>query len=394
MIQWLIRTFVKNWEKTDDPQVRIAYGRLSGAVGIILNVLLFGGKLAAGLLTGSVSVTADAVNNLSDASSSVISLLGFKLAGKPADPEHPYGHGRYEYLSGLLISLMILLIGVELLRSSAEKILHPEPVELHPLLIGVLVASILVKLWMMLFQRRCAKKISSETLAAAAADSRNDVLSTAAVLLAAVAADFFGLPLDGYAGAAVALFILYSGVGLVRETLDPLLGRAPDPQTVAAIREKILSYPGVLGTHDLMVHDYGPGRQFASVHVEVAAEADVLDSHDMVDNIERDLLRSDGIHMVVHMDPIVTADTETGAMRAFLTDCARRVDPVITVHDLRLVPGKTHTNAVFDCVVPPDFRLSDAEVCAAIRAEVHAQYPDIYCVITVDHSFISLPHDA
>jgi len=389
MTPLLFRLFLKE----DAAENRAAVGRLCGAAGITANVLLFAAKLTAGLLSGSLSIAADAVNNLTDASSGVVSLLGFRIAEKPADPEHPYGHARAEYLSGLLISVFILVVGVELARESAARILHPEPVAFTVWTAAVLAVSILVKLWMARLYRAGEARTGSGALKAAAADSRGDAVSTAAVLAAAVFDSFSNLTLDGWVGAAVAIFILVNGVKLVRETMDPLLGRAPDAETVAMIRERILSYPGVLGTHDLMIHDYGPGRQFASVHVEVAAEADVLESHDMIDNIERDFLRRDGIHMVVHMDPIVTTDSETGALRAFLTETVREIDPVLTVHDLRIVPGKTHVNAVFDCVAPHAFRLSDAALCAAIRERVRAQYPDTYCVITVDHSFAALPHE-
>lgn len=393
MTDFLVRAFVPDYADTENAHVRAACGKLAGAVGIVCNCILFLGKLIAGLLSGSVAVTADALNNLSDASSSVVSLLGFKMASKPADPEHPYGHARYEYLSGLLISVMILLVGVELLRSCAAKILHPEPAEFGWLSAGILAASILVKLWMAFFNRRLGKRIRSEALLAAAADSRNDVIATSAVLASMFVSRYAKLNLDGWIGAAVALFILYSGVGLIRDTVDPLLGRAPDPAEVRAIHDRILAYPGVLGTHDLMIHDYGPGRQFASVHVEMAAETDILKSHDVIDNIERDFLAHDGLHLIVHLDPIVTADSAVGEMRRFVEEQVREIDPALSIHDLRLVPGPTHTNVIFDCVIPQHFRMSRAEVCAAIRARVSAKYPDHTCVITVDDSYAPTTQD-
>lgn len=392
MIRLLVKTFIKDYTNLHSPAVRTAYGKLSSLVGIACNVLLFIGKLVAGTLTGSVSITADAVNNLSDASSSIISLLGFKLASKPADAEHPYGHGRYEYLSGLMVALLIMLIGVELLKSSLDRVLHPSVVEFSWIAVGVLFLSILLKFWMMRFNRSIGRQIGSQTLIATAADSRNDVISTAAVLVAALVSHYAGLKLDGWMGLGVALFILYSGFGLVRDTISPMLGHAPDPQFVAAIREKILGYPGVLGTHDLMIHDYGPGRQFASVHVEMAAEDDVIASHDVIDNIERDFLRDEGLHIIVHFDPVTTRDGVTNDLRQWLSSQIRSIHPELTIHDLRIVPGVTHTNVIFDCVVPHGLALSDTELKAAIAKLVTDTYPNYYCVITLDKSYAALPH--
>ena len=387
MTAFLIRKFVPDHEKTTDTKVRTAYGKLSSVVSIVSNLLLFALKILAGILSASVAITADAFNNLSDASSGIITLLGFKMASKPADPEHPYGHARYEYLSGLLISVLILVIGVELFKSGVDKILHPQVTVFRWITAGILIASIAVKLWLCLFNRKIGILIDSGTLKAASADSRNDVLATAAVLAATVISHFTQVDLDGYMGVAVAAFILYSGVGMVKETISPLLGSAPDPETVQMIRDKIMSYPGVLGTHDLMLHDYGPGRQFASVHVEVAAERDMMESHDMVDNIERDFLAHTGIHMVVHMDPIVTADPVVAELRLFLTDTVTEIHPDLSIHDLRIVPGPTHTNVIFDCVVPHECSACPTDVCQRIRERVSAVYPDYFCVITVDESF-------
>ena len=391
MTSLLIRLFIKNADATDKAEVRTAYGKLSGIVGIVCNLLLFAVKLTAGTLSGSVSIMADAVNNLSDASSSIISLLGFKLAAKPADADHPYGHARYEYLSGLLVAVLILYIGIELLKSSFSKVLAPTSVAFNWLTVAILALSILVKLWMALFNKTLGKKIRSQTLIATAADSRNDVISTAAVLLAMIVSHYAHFELDGYVGIAVALFILYSGVGLIRETLDPILGRAPDPDFVEEIRDKIMENEGVLGTHDLMVHDYGPGCQFASVHVEVAAEADVLEMHDMIDNIERAFLSDYGLHMVIHMDPIVTADEAIGAVRHRLCAKVAAIDERLSIHDLRMVPGTTHTNLVFDCVVPHDFGMSNAELREKISAAAREIDPNYFCVITVENSFAALP---
>ncbi len=388
----LIRLFVKDYKNVKDSKVRTSYGKMAGWVGIFCNVLLFGGKFAIGILSGSVSISADAVNNLSDASSNIISLLGFKMGSKPADREHPYGHARYEYLSGLLVAVLILVIAVELLKTSVQKVRHPEPVEFSWILVGILVGSILVKLWMAFFNRSIGRKIDSETLLATAIDSRNDVITTTAVLAASLISHFTDLYLDGIMGILVALFILYSGVGLIKDTLDPLLGKAPDPVLVAYIQKKILSYEGVLGTHDLMIHDYGPGRLFASVHVEMAAEEDVLKCHDIIDNIEKDFLEQDNLNMIIHYDPIVTGDEKVGYLRKWLSEKIKTIDDRLSIHDLRMIPGDTHTNMIFDCLVPQEFSMSDQELRQRIQQFVSQEYPGYRCVITIDKSYAALPH--
>lgn len=390
MTGFLVKRFVKDYEAVQKPEVRAAYGKLSGLVGIFCNVILFGVKFLLGTLTASVAVTADAVNNLSDASSGIISLLGFKMASRPADEEHPYGHARYEYLAGLTVTVMILVIGIELLKSSVLKVMHPEPVEFRVVSVVVLAAAIVVKLWLALFNRNLGKTINSQTLLTTAADSRNDVISTGAVLFAAVLSRISGVELDGYMGILVALFILYSGLGLIRETLDPLLGKAPDAGLVEEIQRKIMTYPGVLGTHDLMIHDYGPGRQFASVHVEVAAEEDVIKSHDVIDNIERDFYKEMNLHLVVHMDPVITGDAALGDLRSWLSSEVKKVNPDLTIHDLRFVQGTTHSNLIFDCLVPHGIAQSDAEIKEAIAELVKKTYPNYYCVITIDHSYAAV----
>ena len=391
MTETLVRLFVKNSRDTTDPAVRTAYGNLASWVGIFCNLLLCAGKFLAGTLSGSISIAADAVNNLSDASSSVVSLIGFKLGARPADDEHPYGHARFEYLAGLAVAVMVLVIGVELLKSSVEKILHPAPVTFSWVAMAVLAVSIAVKLWMSVFNRTVGKRINSGSLIATAADSRNDVLTTSAVLIASLISHFAKVELDGWMGAAVALFILYSGVGLVKDTIDPLLGLAPDPELVQHIHDKIMSYPGVLGTHDLMVHDYGPGRQFASVHVELAAEDDVMASHELIDDIERDFLKNDRLPVVIHFDPIVTSDAQVGDMRHWLAEAVRTIDPSLSIHDLRMVPGVNHTNIIFDCVAPPGFAMSSARLKEAIAQLVSEKDPNYRCVITVETSFAAVP---
>lgn len=392
MTKALIRLFVKNHENTRDPAVRGAYGRMAGVVGICCNLLLFAGKFIAGTVFGSIAIAADAINNLSDASSNIVSLIGFKLAEKPADEDHPYGHARFEYLAGLAVAVMVLVIGVELAKNSLDKILHPTPVVFSWLSVAVLAASILVKLWMAVFNTYIGKLIDSSTLQATAADSRNDVLSTGAVLLATLISRFTPLELDGWMGLAVAVFILYSGAGLIKETLDPLLGQAPDEALVHYIHDKVMSYPGVLGTHDLMVHDYGPGRQFASVHVEMAAEGDVMESHDVIDNIERDFWDNDHLHVVIHFDPIITSDEKVNDARHWLGELVKDIDPALTIHDLRMVAGPTHTNLIFDCVTPAGFEMDEADLKQAIKQAVRSRRPDYFCVITVESSYASIPH--
>ena len=380
----LLKLFVRNSDQVEDPSVRSAYGKLAGLVGIICNVLLFAGKLLAGLISGSVSVMADAVNNLSDASSSVVTLLGFKLAEKPADSDHPFGHARIEYLSGLVVAVMILLIGVELVKSSVDKILHPEVVAFTWLTAGILVASILVKLWMAAFSRTLGKKIDSATLEATAADSRNDVISTAAVLAAGLVGKFTGWCIDGYAGLAVALFILYSGVSLIKETVDPLLGAATDPELVKEIGDEILSYDKILGIHDLVVHDYGPGRRFASVHVEMDSREDPLACHDLIDDIERDFARKHNLQLVIHYDPVVTDDEELNRMRKLVANEVASIDPRLSIHDFRMVRGPKHTNLIFDLVLPFEMDSRRDELKQLIDQRVQFEDSKYYTVITFD----------
>lgn len=390
MTQLLIRLFVKNADRPQQPEVRSAYGSLAGIVGMVCNVLLCLGKLTVGTLFGSIAITADAVNNLSDASSNVVSLLGFKLASKAPDAEHPYGHGRFEYLAGLVVSVTILGIGFSLLKESVVKVLHPTAVTFSWLTVCVLAASILVKLWMSVFNRKIGQLIASDTLLATAADSRNDVISTGAVLAAAVLCHLTGWDrLDGLMGLGVAVFILISGWGLVNETLSPLLGKSPDPELVEHIERTAMSYPGVLGVHDLMVHDYGPGHQFASLHVEMPAEADPLESHDLIDNIERDFLKKDHLLVTIHYDPIVTSDAAVGVLRSRLTEYLRQIDPQLSLHDLRMVLGNTHTNVLFDLVLPAGYSGDTAALVTQIKAFVRQQDEKYNCIIKVEQSYAS-----
>lgn len=386
MTSLLLRFFIKDYRNTENPAVRTACGKLAGIVGIVCNLLLFAGKLLAGILSGSVAVTADAVNNLSDASSSLITLLGFKLAERPADEEHPYGHARMEYLSGLAVAALILLIGAELGKSSLEKIFHPAPIDFSPLTLIILAVSIAVKLWMSLFCGKLGKHISSAALTASAADSRNDVISTAAVLLGCIVGHFTDLCIDGYVGLLVALFILRSGCSIAKETISPLLGRQADPALVKALSELILSHEKILGIHDLMVHDYGPGQCFASVHAEMDVAEDALACHDVLDDIERDALRELKIHLVMHYDPIVTDDEELNRMRALVLREIREIDPALDLHDFRMVRGPQHTNLIFDLVIP--YSMADKKVELKRHIDRRVQFEDAkyYTVITFDEA--------
>ena len=384
MTSLLLRLFVKNHDDTENPVVRGAYGKLAGAVGIVCNLLLFAGKLLAGILSGSVAVTADAVNNLSDASSSLVTLLGFKLAERPADEEHPYGHARIEYISGLVVAALILLIGAELAKSSFSKILHPETVEFSLLTLGVLIGSILVKLWMALFCRKLGRRIDSTTLLATSADSRNDVISTAAVLVGCLAGYFFDVKLDGYIGMAVALFIIWSGCSIAKDTINPLLGERASEELVRNISDLILSHEKILGIHDLMVHDYGPGNCFASVHAEMDSAEDPLICHDIIDDIERDALRELQVHLVIHYDPIVTNDEELNAARALVEQEIKSIDESLSLHDFRMVRGPGHTNLIFDLVIPYSMEDRKAELKARIDERLQRQDRKYYTVITFD----------
>ena len=390
MTQFLIRCFIKRPDDVKDAAVRTAYGNLASLVGMACNILLCIGKLLAGTLFGSIAIMADALNNLSDASSNVVSLIGFRLAAKAPDAEHPYGHARYEYLAGLVVSVTILAIGLSLLKESALKVLHPTPVVFSWLSIGVLAASILVKLWLSGFNRAVGKKINSETLMATAADSRNDVLTTGAVLLSTILCSLTGYGIiDGIMGVGVAAFILWSGWGLVMDTLSPLLGESPSPELVEHIERTVMSYPGVLGMHDLMVHDYGPGHQFASLHVEFPAETDPLTAHDVIDNIEKDFLQKDRLQVTIHYDPIVTADASVGVLRARLQEHARQLDPQLSIHDLRIVPGDSHTNVLFDLVFPAGYAGDIDQMLAKMCQFVKEQDPKYCCVVKVEQSYAS-----
>ena len=384
MISILAKYFIK--PDAEDP--RKAYGILCGLVGILLNLLLFAGKFFAGWLSGSIAITADAFNNLSDAGSSLVTLLGFQLAGQKPDPHHPFGHGRMEYLSGLAVAMFILFMGFELGKSSLSKILHPQSVDSSPLVIAILCVSIAVKLYMAFYNRSIGKKIDSAAMEATAADSLSDSLATAAVLLATLVAHFTGLLIDGWCGLLVAVFILWSGFNAAKDTINPLLGTPPTKELVESIEALVLSYPDVLGIHDLLVHDYGPGRRMVSLHAEVDAGGDILFLHDEIDNIERHLQSELHCQAVIHMDPVVTDDKEVFDVKQSVTKLVHAIDPAITLHDFRMVTGPTHTNVIFDVVVPFGYPLSDEALVQAIREKVQTLDGNYFAVVTVDKSYV------
>lgn len=385
MTQLLIRLFVKNSDHTDDPRVRSSYGTLTGVTGIICNVLLFVSKLIIGIASGSLSITADAVNNLADASSSIMTMIGFFLSKKPADEEHPYGHARFEYLSGLAVAALILVIGVQLAMNSVEKIITPTRVEFSWALVVVLVLSIGVKLWLAVFNSSIGKRISSTALLATAADSRNDVISTGAVLVAALAEYFANVSLDGYIGFIVALFILYNGVDIAKQTIKPLLGAPPDEELVKMVRDDILRYdPRILDIHDLMVHDYGPGQRFASVHAEIDYNEDSMDAHELMDNIERMFQEKHNIHLVIHYDPVITDDEELNRARAFVLERLREIDERLSIHDFRMVRGMNHSNLIFDMVVPKELEGQEKDIQKKLDASLQTGNMRYYTVITFD----------
>ena len=388
MTKLLIRLFIRDPANIQDRTVRTAYGNLACMVGIVCNVLLFAGKFTVGTLFGSMAIAADALNNLSDASSNVVSLVGFRLGSKPADDEHPYGHARYEYLAGLAVSVMILVIGIELLKESFLKVLHPTPVTLSALTIAVLVVSILVKLWMSSFNRSVGSRIKSETLMATAADARNDVVTTAAVLAATILAHLTGIDrIDGLMGVGVALFILWSGIGLAKDTISPLLGEGADPELREKIVDKLRENPKVLGFHDLMVHDYGPGQRFASIHVEMDRREDPMECHEIIDDLERECLKSHGVHLVIHYDPVVTDDPELDRMHVRVEQILHTLDLRLGIHDFRMVPGKEHTNLIFDVVLPSDLRGQEEKIQETLTQELNTDSPiTYYPVITFDQS--------
>jgi cation diffusion facilitator family transporter len=388
MVSILSRWFIKNYKNYTSPTVRLRYGILCGAVGILFNILLFSGKLLAGTLTGSIGITADAFNNLSDAGSATIALVGFRLSETKADKEHPFGHGRFEYIAGLIVSMAIVLMGFELAKTSVEKIISPEPVTFSFLALGVLIASILIKLYMFYYNRGIGKKIDSATMRATAMDSFSDVAATSVVLLSMLVTKWTGWQIDGWAGLAVALFILYTGFRAAKETVSPLLGQPPEREFVKRIERIVLDQEGIIGVHDLVVHNYGPGRVMVSLHAEVPAGGDMIHLHDTVDNLEKRLRNECGCEAVIHMDPVETDNAETNRLRAETDTILAGIDKRLSLHDFRAVPGPTHTNLVFDIVVPFECDMPDEAVRQAVSERVHALEGNCFAVIQIDKSSV------
>lgn len=384
----LSRLFIKNGKNYENPEVRRAYGTLSGALGIFLNIILFAGKLTAGIISGSVAIVADALNNLSDAGSSVITLIGFHMAGQKPDKGHPFGHGRIEYISGLIVSMLIILMGFELGKSSVEKIITPTGTEFSIIAVIILAVSILVKLYMCFYNRSVGKKISSPAMMATAADSLSDCVATTVVLACTLITKFTGTDLDGICGTAVAIFIFIAGIRAAKDTIDPLLGVPPTEEFVNEIGETVMSHKGVLGFHDLVVHDYGPGRRMISLHAEVPADEDLLKTHDTIDNIERELSVKLGCDAVIHMDPIETDDKITMETRRKIAELVKIIDERVTIHDFRMVTGPTHTNVIFDIVVPYEVKRPEAEIRRDIERMVKTLDSNYYAIVHVDKSFV------
>lgn len=384
MTELLSRLFVRDWENTDDPIVRSRYGQMAGIVGILLNVLLFISKYCIGVLTASIAICADAVNNLSDAGSSIISLIAFRISAKPADREHPYGHARVEYVASMIVSFGILYIGIGLLRDSIDKILHPSHTAFHPVTLIVLLLSILGKLWLYLFNKKIGKKIGSTVMEANAADSLSDVITTSSVLLSTLVLFFLHFDIDGYIGVLVAVFICVSGLKILNETKNYIIGQSPDRDLVDAIKEIVHRHPEALGIHDLMIHSYGPGRYFTSLHVEVDGSADIFVSHDMIDSIENELKNELHLHATIHMDPIVCNDPKVAALRCRIEALAIHIDASLSIHDFRMVPGITHTNLVFDLVVPFECKRTDTELQNDLALAIATLDPKYHAIIQVE----------
>lgn len=386
----MITCLAKFWirESDSEEKKRRVYGTLGAVVGIFLNICLFAGKYLAGFLSGSIAIMADAFNNLSDAGSSFISLIGFVFSGKKPDLDHPFGHGRIEYLAGLGVSFLILLMGVELAKNSVQKILHPVSVQISMLSIAVLSASILVKLYMAYYNHAIGKKIRSATMAATATDSLSDAAATTVVLLAMLFLAVTGINIDGYCGILVAVFILAAGIGAAKETVSPLLGQAPDPEFVKEIKELVMQHEEVLGIHDMAVHDYGPGRVMVSLHAEVSGDGNIYELHDLIDQIERELKEKLHCETVIHMDPIDVGNEKTVEMKEEMVKLVKAIDERLTIHDFRMVTGTTHHNMIFDVVIPADFKLSQEELKDIIQKKVWEKWPDYYVVIDVDTAYV------
>lgn len=387
MVELLAKLFLKEKAEEDSPEIRQKYGVLCGLAGIIFNVLLALGKFIAGLLSGSVAIMADAANNLSDAGSSLIVLFGFKLAGQKPDPDHPFGHGRVEYISGLLVSVLIIYMAIELLKSSVDAIIHPGEIIFEPVILVILLVSILVKFYMFCYNRKFGRKIHSEAMLATSLDSLSDMGATAVVLISMLVSHYTSLQIDGICGVLVALLIFYAGFNSAKETINPLLGQPPEPEFVERIEEIVSAEEKIIGIHDLIVHNYGPGRVMISLHAEVPADGDILALHDMIDNVEHRL--KDKLHCaaVIHMDPVCTKDEQTLELKRVVTEIIKEVDPVLSIHDFRVVTGPTHTNLIFDMVVPFDFPVSDVDLEDQIQKKIWKYNPVYFAVIEIDKAY-------
>ncbi len=389
MINFMIKKFIVNHEDIKNPMVRENYGRLSSIIGIICNILLSSSKILVGLIFNSVSITADGINNLSDAASSIVTLIGFKLASKPADKDHPFGHARIEYIAGLIVAFLILTLGIELIKTSFSKIISPEPLDFSIIMIVVLIFSILVKLFMYYTNMKLSAKISSATIKATAKDSLNDVVATSAVLISVIISKLFTIQLDGYIGILVAGFVIYSGWDILKDILNPLLGEPPSKELIDEIAEKIMSYKGVINIHDLVVHNYGANKYFATVHVEVSYKDNILESHDMIDNIERDIIKGMGINLVIHLDPVITDDKETNTIKKEIIGIIENLGSEYSIHDFRLVKGSTHTNIIFDVVAPPECKMQDKELINIISNKIKKLDEAYYPIVVIDYNYNS-----
>ena len=385
----LIKLFIKNHKHTNDRNVRHSYGNLANIFSIICNIFLLTLKLAISIITNSVSIGADAINNLSDATTNIISLIGFKLAKKPADAKHPYGHGRYEYIAALCVSIIMFIIGFELFKTGIDKIINPEFIYITPgLMIGLFI-SVLIKLWMMLFNRKCAKAIQSTVLYATSQDSRNDCITTIAIIIGVTISYYAKIHLDGWICIGVSLFIMYSAYKLIKETLDPLIGSVPDMEYIIKIKNVIMSYPRVLGMHDLIIHDYGTSRKFASVHVEMSGEDNVYENHDIIDEIETYFLKNEGLNIIIHYDPIVTNDPVYNKLKQKVEKCVNEINPLLSIHDFRIQNKSDKFTVLFDCVIPHELQYDKKELINIIKTKIYNEEENCECVISIDEYYPS-----
>lgn len=389
MNNFLCKTFIKNFDNCRDPEVRKKCGKFAGIVGIISNTVLCASKIVIGIISGSIAITSDGINNLTDASSSIITLVGFKLSSRPEDDDHPYGHARYEYITGMIVSVLIVVVGIELFKTSIDKILNPTDLDFSITAMVVLIIAIAIKVWQSSFNVFLGKKINSLTLIATGTDSRNDVITTSLVLLSLLVQKYTAIHIDGYMGCLVASFIIFSGISLVKETASPLLGEAPDPELVHQIIRMSKTYKGVLGTHDLVVHNYGPGKIFASIHIEVDSEGNLMESHDLIDNIEKDLSKKLEIELTAHLDPINIGDPIRAKIMTALEKTVADIEGVTNVHDLRVVPGPTHTNVIFDALLSSGCTTNREEIQQTIEDAIHKIDPKYNIVINFDRPYIN-----